>query len=102
MTQTQLQLRFFPHEYVTMLRDDGAFEGEPMQRRSGDPFGEIQADADLGSGNDRKGDRVTDDGRPRGDRDRGTTPETDTLNRAESDAGCVIWRRHSHRANGKG
>jgi hypothetical protein len=54
---------------VAMLRNDGALERELMQRRSDDALREIEANADLGSGSDRKGYRIAEDWRPCGDGD---------------------------------
>ena len=63
-----------------MLGDHGTLERERMQRRSGGAFGEIEAYADLGSGSDGKGRRVTENWRPRGNRDRIATAESHRLN----------------------
>src|SRR5579864_6611096 len=73
-----------------------------MQRRSSDAFWKIEADADLGAGSDGKGDRVTENWRARGNRDRMTAPESDRLNRAWSDARGVDRHRDSHGADEEG
>src|SRR6266567_6051234 len=80
---------------VAMLRDHCALEREHMPRRSSDVFGEIEAYADLLSGRDRKGHRVTEHRRSRRDRGRIATVKRDSLNRVWSDARGVV--RHSHR-----
>src|SRR5262245_36773586 len=87
---------------VAMLGDHGTLERERMQRRSGDAFREIEAYADLGSGSDRKGRRVTENWRPRGDCDQGAPPESHRLNRAWPDTRRVVRRRNSRHANEEG
>src|ERR1700686_4277991 len=92
----------FRSSIVAMLRDHGAFERERMQRRSSDAFWKIETDADLGSGSDGKGHRITEYRRPRRDRDRMAAPEGDRMNRARPDARRVGGCRNRHRADQQG
>src|SRR5208282_3585707 len=70
-----------------------------MQRRSGDSLGEIEADADLGSGRHRECYAIAEDRRSRCNRDGIAAVESDRLNRRWVDTVGVDGQSQRGRAD---